>query len=256
MDPSGKTEDIACGICNLGISKHVHIRCVPVEIKCVAPAFLVLGHHMDLVSEEEHLSASVIPASVGRKHVLVLPHVCCRTECCEIEVRLINERPRLHEDGIGEHVHVIGECEGLYLGIICSVAAFDYLTVLVTHCTAFLEHGDRVFGIIVQMSGPQCIMILVSKLDNGTSEFGEVHIDEISKLVTGKDSLLLENANIAPCLDDLGLDIPQSRVAEQICAVMEKSCRTYDLSVACTGDVHHLGRLGTQQDDQAVPVFL
>ena len=37
---------------------------------------------------------------------------------------------------------------------------------------------------------------------------------------------------------------------------MEKPCRSYDLSVACTGNVHHLGRLGAEQYYKAVLAFL
>ena len=95
-------------------------------------------------------------------------------------------------------------------------------------------------------------MILIRKLHDRTSELSQVHIYEIGKLVTGKYSLLLKDADISPCLYLLGLDIPESCITQQIRAVMKESCRSYDLSIACSGDIHHLGRLGTQQDHKAI----
>ena len=106
------------------------------------------------------------------------------------------------------------------------------------------------------MPGPQCIMILVCQLDDRTAELGKVQIDEICQLVAGEDSLILEDAHIAPRFDDLGLHIPQSRITEKVCSIMKEARRTYDLSVAGSFDVHHLCRLRTQKHHEAVLVFL
>ena len=86
-------------------------------------------------------------------------------------------------------------------------------------------------------------MILISELDNGAAELGEVHVDMIGQLIAGKHCLILKDAHIAPCLNDLCLHVPQGGVTQEICAVVEESCRTYDLSVACPLNVYHLGGL-------------
>ena len=70
------------------------------------------------------------------------------------------------------------------------------------------------------MSGSKRVVILVRKLHHGSAELCKVHVDEICKLVAGKDGLLLKDADISPCLYDLGLNVPKCCVTEQIRAVM------------------------------------
>ena len=53
MDSAGKRKDIPCRVADLNMAKHFHIRSSPIEIQAVAPSFLVLGHHMDIVPEKE-----------------------------------------------------------------------------------------------------------------------------------------------------------------------------------------------------------
>ena len=53
MDSASKCEDIPCRVADLNMAKHFHIRSSPIEIQAVAPSFLVLGHHMDIVPEKE-----------------------------------------------------------------------------------------------------------------------------------------------------------------------------------------------------------
>ena len=106
------------------------------------------------------------------------------------------------------------------------------------------------------MSGPQGIMILVSELHYRTAELRKVSVYDIGKLVACEDCLILEDAHIAPSLNDLGLYIPESRVTEKVCSVVEEACRTYHLSVAGTRNVHHLSGFRTKEHDKAVLAFL
>ena len=175
---------------------------------------------MHIIGKEEKLPASVIPSSVGRKHIVILPCIGRKTECSQIEFGLINKFPRLDKYGIREHVHIILESELLDLRIICSVAALNDLSVLVTHGSAIHKHGHRVLGVIIQMPGPQRIMILVGKLNHRTSELSEILIDQICKIVTREYRLILKDAHLSPRINNLCLHIPQCGITYEICIVM------------------------------------
>ena len=95
-------------------------------------------------------------------------------------------------------------------------------------------------------------MILVNKLDKGSSELGKVTVDEIGQLLTGEDCLLLKDAYISPGIDDLCLDIPQGCVTKKICIIMEKTRRAYNLSIAGTLNIHHLCRLSTKKHNKTI----
>ena len=99
-------------------------------------------------------------------------------------------------------------------------------------------------------------MILVSELYNRTAELCKVPVDDIGKLVTCEHCLILKDAHIAPSLDDLCLYIPKGSIAKKICTVVKETRRTYHLSVTCTRNVHHLGRLRTEEHHKAVLAFL
>ena len=106
------------------------------------------------------------------------------------------------------------------------------------------------------MSGTQGVVVLVGKLDGRASELGKIFFYDIFQVVAGEHCLLLKDADIAPSVDDLGLDIPQCRVTYEICSVMQESCRSNNLSVPAAFHIHHLGRLGTHQPDKAVALLL
>ena len=98
-------------------------------------------------------------------------------------------------------------------------------------------------------------MVLILKLDYSASELCQVLIDEISELVTCKDSLILKNAHISPSLDETGIDIPQCGIAKKICVIVKESCRTYNLSITCSLDIDKLRRFGAHQNDKTVRLF-
>ena len=211
---------------------------------------------MDVIIEEEYLLSSVIPAAVGGKHVLVLPCICPLTECCKVVVRLIYQTVRLDEDRVCKHVHIVLECECAYLRVICSRAAFNDLAVLVPHGSSVHEDSHRVFCIIVQMSGPQGIMIFIGKLHDRTSELRKVQIYHVLKIITCQYCLFLKNAHVSPCIYDLALDIPKRGIADEVCVIVKEAGRAYDLSVTGSFHIHHLGRLGAEEHDKTVLVLL
>ena len=211
---------------------------------------------MDIISKEEKLPASVIPSTIGGKHIVVLPDIGRKTEGGKIQIGLIHQFLCLDENRVREHIHIILKCEFLDLGIIRTVAAFDDLTILVTHSSSVHKHCHRVLRIIVQMPGPQRIMILVRKLYHRASELRKIIIDEILEIVAGQNGLLLKDADIAPGINYLGLHIPKSRITDEVGVVMKETCRAYDLSVSRAFHIHHLCRFGTQEHDKAVLLFL
>ena len=211
---------------------------------------------MDVILEKEYLLSSVIPAAVGGKHVLVLPCICPLTECCKVVVRLIYQTICLDEDRVCKHVHIVLECECAYLRVICSRAAFNDLAVLVPHGSSVHEDSHRVFCIIVQMSGPQGIMIFIGKLDHRASELRKILIYKILKIITCQNGLFLQNAHMSPRIDYLALDIPKSCIADEVCVVVEEAGRAYDLSVTGSFHIHHLGRLGAEEHDKTILVLL
>ena len=119
-----------------------------------------------------------------------------------------------------------------------------------------LEDSEGVLCVIVQISGPERIMILVLQLNQCTSELCEVIIYDISKLLAGEYCLFLKDADISPCFDNPGLYIPEGCVTKEISVIVKKSRRSHHLSVAGTLDVHHLSRFGTDEYDKTVRLVL
>ena len=74
-------------------------------------------------------------------------------------------------------------------------------------------------------------MILVGKLNDRSAELSQIVIHQIFELVAGEDCLFLKNADIAPRIDDLCLDIPKGSIADQISVVVKEAGRTYDFPV-------------------------
>ena len=106
------------------------------------------------------------------------------------------------------------------------------------------------------MTCTQSIVVLVGKLYQTSPELSEILIDKIGKLVARKHRLILQDAHITPCIYDLGLDIPQCRIANEICAVVEESGRTDHLPVPRPLDVHHLGGLRAHEPYKTVLLVL
>ena len=146
---------------------------------------------MDIIVEEEDLAWPVVPAGVRRQHVLVPPGIGHVAEGGDSAPGIVDESGRLDEDRVGEHVDVVSKRKCLYLGVVGSGDALDDLAVLVLQGSAVLEDGNAVLGVIVEMAGPQHIVVLVLELDDRTAELGEILVYIVSQLVSGQDCLIL-----------------------------------------------------------------
>ena len=120
MDSSGDCGDIPGRVSNLRISEKFYIAGTPVEIQGVGPALLDIIHAVHVTVEEEGLGIAVIPAGIGRKHILFLPGIGAISEMGDVPPGVIEKPGGLNEDGIREHVHIVSKCELLGLGIVSS----------------------------------------------------------------------------------------------------------------------------------------
>ena len=198
---------------------------------------------MDAAAEEEQFPAPVIPAVVRRKHVIVLPHVGSVAEIGGGKVGPVFQAGCLDEGGIQIHVHLVVENEQVGLGIVGAVEAFDYLAVFVAHRCAVLEDGHRILCIVVQIAGTQGVVVLVLELHQITTEASHVVVHHILKRCARKPRAVLDYAHMADGVDNVGVHVPQGRVAEKVGVVMEKARRTHHLSVALAIFLDKLGRL-------------
>ena len=210
---------------------------------------------MNVIPEEEHLTPPVVPPSIGGKHILVLPCIRTVSELRKVPVRLVRESCRLHKDGVSEHVHIVYKSEELYLGLVAPCLALDYLPVLVFHGAAAPEHGDTVLGVVVQIPGPEDIVVLVPELHHITAEFGKVPVYMVYHLFTLQFSLFLDYLHIADSVYYLRVDIPECGVADKVCIIMQESGRTGHLPETLSVHIQQLGFLGAYEYDNAVLRF-
>ena len=202
---------------------------------------------MDILPEQENLLVPVIPAGIGGKHVVLAPSICIIAECCNVAVRVINNRRRLDKDRISEHIHIIGKSESLQFGVVSTCTAFYYLAILIPHRTAVEKDGDTVPRVIIQKFRPQYIPVLVLQLHQRTPEFGKVAIDIVSEFVTCQNSLVLKNLDILDGIYFIGRNIPQSRIANEIRVIVQEPGRSGHLTVIQAVLFDELHRLGTEQ---------
>ena len=120
MYSSGHGRNIPCRVSHLGIAKELKISRGPVEVKRVGPALLHIVHTVHIAVEEEGLGIPVIPSGIGRKHVLLLPRIGIKAEMGYVAASVIENPGGLHENGVSEHIHIVGECKLLQLGIVSS----------------------------------------------------------------------------------------------------------------------------------------
>ena len=177
---------------------------------------------MHIVPEKEYLPASVIPACIRRKHIVLLPGIRPLPECGKAEVGFIFQGSRLDKYGICEHIHIFTERESLDLGIIRPFQALYDLAILVPHRASVVKHRDTVLCVIIQMPGPQRIVITVLQLHHISPEFSEIEIDLIDQPVARKHRPILDDAHIADSIYNLRVDVPHCGIAQKICIVMEK----------------------------------
>ena len=112
--------------------------------------------------------------------------------------------------------------KSLYLGVVCTCLALDYLAVLVPHRTPFPEDSHTVFGIIIQMARPQGIVVLVHQLDYIPPEFRKIIVYAVDHLFAFQLRPVLDDTDIAYSFYDTGVHIPQGGITQQIGIVVQK----------------------------------
>ena len=256
MNPSGKCMDIPRSVRHLGPPEHLHVGCVPVEIEGIAPGFLCVSHQMHVPREKEHFPAPVIPSVVRRQHIVILPGIRPPPECRETEVRLVFQMGCLDEDGVREHVHVPGESESFQLGIVGSVIALDDLPVFVPHSPTAAENCHAVLCVVVQMPGPQRVVILIGQLDDLSTEPGKVLVNQINETLAGEHSAVLDYADIANRVNDPRVNIPKGCVTVEIGVVVKKLSMSGHLPDVLSVDFDDSRRCGGDQTDKTVSLLL
>ena len=201
---------------------------------------------MDPLVEEEDLAQAVIPAAIGREHVVLLPGEGFVPERSHVVPGIIDQFGGFHEHRIREHVHPFGKGKQLGFGIVGSGLAFDNLPVLVPHGSAVAENGHGVTGVIIQIMRSQRVPVLVLQLDERAAELCQVFINQIIQFVAGKNGLVLDDLYIADGIDDLVVHVPKRRVTKQVGIVVQETRRSNHLSVTDPVNFQQLGALGAQ----------
>ena len=228
------------------MSQQFNVVGQPVEEQRIGPTFLGLVHHMDPLVEEEDLAQAVIPAAIGREHVVLLPGEGFVPERSHVVPGIIDQFGGFHEHRIREHVHPFGKGKQLGFGIVGSGLAFDNLPVLVPHGSAVAENCHGVTGVIIQIMRSQRVPVLVLQLNERAAELRQVFINQIIQFVAGKNGLVLDDLYIADGIDDLVVHVPKRRVAKQVGIVVQETRRSNDLSVTDPVNFQQLGALGAQ----------
>ena len=203
---------------------------------------------MHVAAEEEELPAAVVPAVVGAEHFIVLPHVGGKAEVGGGKVAAVLQAGGFHKGGVQVHVHLVVEHEQVGFGVIGAVQALDDLSVFVPHGAAVLEDGHGVLCVVVQVARTEGIVVFVFQLHQGTPESGHVVVHYVLQGFAAQLRLVLDNAHMAHGVDDVGVDVPQGGIAQQVGVVVQEAGRPDDLAVALPVFVlNELGALGADQ---------
>ena len=111
-------ECVAGSVLNLYFVQHQDVVRHAVVVERVAPGLLLLRGGVHETVEEEGFLQALVPAAVGRQHVIVFPEIYLLGEHRPARARLIVDAVALDEDGVGIHVHVALELEETLLGIV------------------------------------------------------------------------------------------------------------------------------------------
>ena len=158
---------------------------------------------MNLVVEEEGFTLPVVPSAAGRKHIVVFPEVDVGVESGFFEVGAVVQRFGLDEDGVSEHIDLVGECEETGLGVVGAVDALDNLAVFVFHSGSAGKDCNTVLGVVVEVAGTQDVVFFVYQLDYAAPEFCEVLVHEVVESLAGEHGSFLHQLDVADCIDDV-----------------------------------------------------
>ena len=196
--------------------------------------------------------------SVFSPHVdVVLPHLGLLAKVSLLLVGVVVQAGCLYKEAVSEHLHVILKAADAGLGVISPAVAFDNLTLIGTHSPSKGEFSRTVFGVIVKITGAQCILVLVVNLNHFAAETGKVIVGIINNIVALDHGLVLYQLDVVVGLDLIHTHVPDSRIAEHICPVVKESGRTANLTILpLARALENTCILRTQQSKQAVLVLI
>ena len=149
----GQGIGVARGVHQFHLAQHLHIVEGPLVEKGIGPGLLVPGEQVHIAAEEKEFLPALVPAVVGRQHLVVLPHVGAEAEISRGKVAAVLQAGGLHKSGVHVHVHLVVEDKKMGLGVVCAVQALDNLPVFVPHGRSILENRHGVLGVVVQETG-------------------------------------------------------------------------------------------------------
>ena len=203
---------------------------------------------MYVAAKEKELPPAIVPAIVGTEHFVVLPHIRGKAKVRGGKVTAVLQTGCFYKGGVQVHVHLVVEHEQVGLGIIGAVQALDDLPVFVPHGAAVLENSHGVLGVVVQVARTEGIVVFVFQLHQGTPEAGHVVVHHVLQGFAAQLCLILDNAHVAHGVNDVGIDVPQGGVAQQVRVVVQETGRSDDFAVALPVFVlNELGALGADE---------
>ena len=206
----------------MDVAKHFHVLGVAVEIQGVAPNLLICGKAVHVPLEEKQLLITVVPSAACGKHIAVLPkiHVCNKFH--PVLLTVIYQVAGLNKNGVREHIYLIAEGKELGGGIVCAFAAFNDLTVLVTHRAAVAEHSNTVLCVVVEVPRPEKIVLLVAQLNDAATELGKVFVNQVIELITCQNRFILNKLHVSPTVYDFCIDTPNRGITDEIGSIMQE----------------------------------
>ena len=202
-----------------------------VVIHGVAPPFVVGIVEIYVGIEIDHARILLVP-TIFTPHVdVILPHLGPLPEIGFLLVGVVVQSGGFNKEAVGEHLHVVLETADAGLGVVGTAVALDNLALRGAHRPAEREFGRTVFGIVVEVSGAEGILVLVVDLNHLAAESGQVVVGVINHVVAGHHRLVLDKLDVAVGLDLVQADIPDGGVAKHVGAIVEKGRRAADLAV-------------------------
>ena len=175
---------------------------------------------MDVFCESEQLRRPIVGSRIGSQHIIPSPGIGSGSEHSHRSLSVVVKGIRLDEHRIGVHVDIFVKPEKLDLGVVTTHVTLDYLAILVPERATIPENGHTIFCVVVQVGGPEGILLLILKLDQRSAELSQAAADVIIEFVTRQGSVILKNAHMTDGLDNLPVNIPVGSVAEQFRGVM------------------------------------
>ena len=206
----------------MDVAKHFHVLGVAVEIQGVAPNLLICRKAVHVPLEEKQLLITVVPSAACGKHIAVLPkiHVCNKFH--PVLFAVIYQVAGLDKNGVREHIYLIAEGKELGGGVVGAFAAFNDLTVLVTHRATVTEHRNTVLCVVIEVSGTEQIVLLVAQLNDAATELGKVFVNQVIEFVACQNRFILNKLHVSPTVYDLCIDTPYRGITDEIGSIMQE----------------------------------